>query len=203
MKKIILIGAGGHCVSCIDVIELGKKFSIYGLIDNGNKKKLLGYKIIGKDGDLNNISKKVQYAVVTLGQIKNFQIREKIFNKILKIGFKIPSIISPLSYVSNKAIVGKGSIVMHGAIINAGAKIGKNCIINSKALVEHNVIVEDNCHISTGATINGGSKIKKNTFIGSCSVVKQNIKIGKNSFINANIFVDKDLKENSLVYEKK
>jgi len=203
MKKIILIGAGGHCVSCIDVIELGKKFSICGLIDNGNKKKLLDYKIIGRDSDLKNIFKKVQYAFITLGQIKDFKIREEIFNKILKIGFIIPSIISPLSYVSNKAIVGEGSIVMHGAIINAGAKIGKNCIINSKALVEHNVTIEDNCHISTGATINGDSEIKKNTFIGSCSVIKQNIKIEKNSFINANIFVDKDLKENSLVHEKK
>ena len=48
MKKIVLIGAGGHCVSCIDVIELEKKFIIYGLIDN-NKKFLLKYKVIGKD----------------------------------------------------------------------------------------------------------------------------------------------------------
>ena len=28
MKKIILIGAGGHCVSCVDVIELQRKFKI-------------------------------------------------------------------------------------------------------------------------------------------------------------------------------
>ena len=39
MKKIILIGAGGHCVSCIDVIEMQRKFKIVGLIDN--KKKYL------------------------------------------------------------------------------------------------------------------------------------------------------------------
>ena len=37
MKKIILIGAGGHAHACIDVIEQCKKYSISGLIV---KKKL-------------------------------------------------------------------------------------------------------------------------------------------------------------------
>ena len=50
MKKIILIGAGGHCVSCIDVIEMQRKFKIVGLIDNKKKNFLLNYKIIGNDG---------------------------------------------------------------------------------------------------------------------------------------------------------
>ena len=41
MKKIILIGAGGHCMSCVDVIELQHKFKIVGLIDNKKEKFLL------------------------------------------------------------------------------------------------------------------------------------------------------------------
>ena len=40
---------------------------------------------------------------------------------------------------------------------------------------------------------------KKNSFIGSCSVIKQNIKIGKNCFINANLFIEKNLKDNSKI----
>ena len=34
MKEIILIGAGGHAISCIDVIEESKKFKISGIVDN-------------------------------------------------------------------------------------------------------------------------------------------------------------------------
>ena len=37
MKKIILIGAGGH-ESCLDVINLTKKFKILGFIDKDKKK---------------------------------------------------------------------------------------------------------------------------------------------------------------------
>jgi hypothetical protein len=37
MKKIILVGGGGHCKSCIDVIENENKYKIIGIID---KKKI-------------------------------------------------------------------------------------------------------------------------------------------------------------------
>ena len=36
-KKLILIGAGGHCNSCIDVIEQENKYRIVGLIDKKKK----------------------------------------------------------------------------------------------------------------------------------------------------------------------
>ena len=66
MKKIILIGAGGHCNSCIDVIESENKFKIAGLIDN--KKSLSKYKVIGSDKDLQKI--KIKNILITVGQIK-------------------------------------------------------------------------------------------------------------------------------------
>ena len=199
MKKIILIGAGGHCVSCIDVIEMQRKFKIVGLIDNKKKNFLLNYKIVGSDRELKKFSKRIQYALITAGHIKNSKIREHLFKKVLNYGFRFPAIISSLSYVSKHATIGAGTIVMHGSIINAGATIGKNCIINSKSLIEHNVAIEDHCHISTRSTINGGVIIKKNSFIGSCSVIRQNLKIGKNCFVNANSFLNKNLKDNTKI----
>ena len=39
MKNIVLIGGGGHCKSCIDVIEMEKKYKILGLVDNNIKKR--------------------------------------------------------------------------------------------------------------------------------------------------------------------
>ena len=39
MRKIILIGGGGHALSCIDVIEHEKKFKIVGIVDDKLKKE--------------------------------------------------------------------------------------------------------------------------------------------------------------------
>ena len=47
--EIILIGAGGHALSCIDVIEQEDKFKIAGLIGKKEElgRKVCGYNIIG------------------------------------------------------------------------------------------------------------------------------------------------------------
>ncbi len=201
MKELILVGAGGHCLSCIDVIELQNKYKIVGLIDKKPKNKKFKFKILGKDEDLKKIFKKHKSALVTIGFIKDFEKREQIFHNLKKIGFRMPSIISPLAYVSPKAKIGEGTIIMHGAIINSGAIIGKNCIVNTKALIEHDTFVGDNCHIATRSTLNGGVMLGNNSFIGSHAVLKQNIKVGKNCFVNANLFVHKNIKDNSKIYE--
>ena len=54
MKKIILIGNGGHCKSCIDVIESTKKFKIMGMIDN-NDLNIGKYKTIGSEKNLEQV----------------------------------------------------------------------------------------------------------------------------------------------------
>jgi sugar O-acyltransferase (sialic acid O-acetyltransferase NeuD family) len=191
MKKIVLIGGGGHCKAVIDVIEEAGQFEIIGIVD---KPELLGtnvfgYSVIGNDSDLDNLVKKYQYALVTVGQIKSPLLRIKLFELAEESGFILPSIISPRAYISKYAMVGKGTIVMHDAMINANTQIGKNCIINSKALIEHDCSISDHCHISTSVTINGGAIVKFGCFIGSGATTKESIIIGEDSFIKAGSLV--------------
>ncbi len=151
MKEILILGAGGHCRSLIDVIELQNRFEIAGIVDNNLQigEKVLNYKVIGKDSDLKTLREKYKYAIVGVGQIKTPKIRIKLFNKLKELRFILPTIISPLAYVSKYAIIEEGTIIMHQALVNANAKIGKNCIINTKALIEHDSVINDNCHISS------------------------------------------------------
>lgn len=191
MRKIVLIGGGGHCKSVIDVIEQEKKYKISGIVDKPKllDTKILDYKIIGNDSDLEVLAKKFEYALITVGQIKSAKLRIKLFKLAKKAGFILPSILSPRSYVSKHSKIGNGSIVMHHAIINANTSIGDNCIINSKALIEHDCSIFNHCHISTNATINGGVKIGSECFIGSNVTTKDNIKIKENSFIKAGTLI--------------
>ena len=185
--KILLIGGGGHCKSVIDVIEQENRFKIAGIID---KKELIGtkvlnYEVIACDDDLEELFKTYKNAIVTVGQIKSNIPRVKLFNILKDIGYSLPTIISPLAYVSKYANIDQGTIIHHQALVNANTKIGKNCIINTKALIEHDVVVEDNCHISTAAIINGGVVVEQNSFIGSNATTKEYITTKKSSFIKA------------------
>lgn len=189
MEEILLVGGGGHCRSVIDVIEKEEKYSIAGIIDREERigQSVLDYKIIGCDEDLKALFQTYKFAIVTAGQIKSSDLRIKLFHILKDIGYTIPSVVSPLAYVSKYSSVGKGSIIMHHALLNAGTKVGANCIINTKALIEHDSVIEDNCHISTGAIVNGGVIVKANTFYGSNATSKEGIKI--DGFVKAGSIV--------------
>tara|TARA_Y100000590_G_scaffold344944_1_gene394474 strand:- start:2742 stop:3320 length:579 start_codon:yes stop_codon:yes gene_type:complete len=190
-KKIIIIGAGGHAKSCIDVIENQGKYNIYGIIDKGDKKKLLNYKILGNEKILPSIRKKIDYAFIAIGHLRDNSVRRKIQKLLKKYSFKLPIIVSKKAHISKNSKIGEGTIVMHNCLVNSCARIGKNCIINSGAVIEHDSIIEDNVHVSTNSTVNGSVLVGQNSFIGSGSVIKQNIRIKKNSIVQANSFVKK------------
>jgi sugar O-acyltransferase (sialic acid O-acetyltransferase NeuD family) len=187
MKKLILIGGGGHCISCIDVIELEGIYKIAGILDMEDKvgSYVLNHEIIGTDESISKYCQAGYYFLITLGQIKSAQARKTIYERLLENKAKIATIVSPRAYISKHATIETGTIVMHDAFVNAGAKIQQNCIINTKAIIEHQCRIEAHCHISTGAVINGNVKIKEGTFFGSNAVSKENIETQSNDFIRA------------------
>lgn len=193
MKPQLLLvgGGGGHCKSVIDVIEQENHYAVAGIIDQKEflGQKVFGYEIIGCDDDLSELFQKFKYALVTVGQIRSPDLRIKLFNQLNTIGFETPSILSPRSYSSKHATIGRGTVIMHDALINANVTIGHNCIINSKALIEHDCVVGDHCHISTGAILNGGTVVKQGTFFGSNAVSKEYITVAEYSFIKAGSLV--------------
>ena len=201
MNKIILVGAGGHAKSCIDVIEMAGKYSIAGVVDKPglDAENLMGYKIIGNDDDLASLFHSFKNALVTVGQIKSPSVRKRLFDHLISIGFNLPVIKSPTSYISKTATVGEGTIVMHGAVINTAAKLGHNCIINNKALVEHDSFIGNHCHISTAAVVNGGVEIGKGTFIGSGVIIHNGIKVGSDCVVSAGAIVRKSVPDGSVV----
>ena len=58
-RKIVLVGAGGHAKSCINLIERINDFKIIGLTDNKKRGYLLNYKILGDDTVLDQKNLKI------------------------------------------------------------------------------------------------------------------------------------------------
>ena len=187
MKPIILVGGGGHCISCIDVIEQTGLYQIIGILDIPEKlgEKVLNYPIIGTDNELERFLPDCTDYLITVGQIKSSALREKLFQKTKKAGGNLPAIISPIAHVSRYAHIEEGTIVMHQALINAGASVGKGCIINTKALIEHEAIIGNFCHISTAAIVNGQATIGDQCFVGSNTIIANNTDITANTVIAA------------------
>lgn len=193
--KLILIGGGGHCKVCIDVIEQTGQFEIKGILDLAELlgTSVLDYQIIGTDKDIANYAELGYSFLITLGQIKSASLREQLFCILKENKAIIATVVAPSAYVSKYSKIGAGTIVMHHAIVNAGATIGDNCILNNKSEVEHDTIVGNHTHISTGAILNGNCKIGNGVFIGSNATVANQITIEDKTVVGAGSVVIKNI----------
>ena len=199
LKKIVLIGAGGHAKACIEIIKSAGEFSIAQVIGKSSEigSNVLGHVIKHTDADLALLREDYEYALIGIGQMHSPEPRREIHSNLLNLGYQMPTIISKHAIVSSKAKIGTGSIVMNGAILNSDCTVGTNVIINSSALLEHDVFVGDDCHISTRVTINGNSRIGQGTFLGSGTVIRNGIEIGENSFVDMGSVITESLPPNS------
>jgi len=199
-ENILLVGGGGHCKACIDVIEAEARFNIIGIVDKKEKlhQKILGYDAIADDNDLPKFVNEKYNFLITIGQIKNSYKRKEIFMFLKELKAEFPLVVAPSAYVSKHAFVDEGTIVMHHAFINANANIGKNCIVNTRTIIEHDTKIEDHCHISTGSIINGECRIGSGSFIGSNSVIANCIDIAENTIIGAGSVVVKSIDKSGI-----
>lgn len=199
-KPLILIGGGGHCKSCIDVIEATNNWEIKGILDKNVKigQLLLNYPVIGSDDEIDELIANNNYFLITIGQIKSAAIRKGIFINLKLKKAKIATIISPKATVSKNASVGAGTIVHHNCIINAGAYIGENNIINTASIVEHDVKIGNDNHISTRVVLNGNVSLGDACFIGSGSIVLNGLRIIDNVVVGAGSLVTKSIEESGV-----
>ena len=199
--ELILVGGGGHCRSCIDVIQLENAYRIAGIVDIKERlhQSVMGYEIIATDDALPELARRYDNFLITVGQIKNAHKRTTIYSNLKKLGVTLPVIVSPMAYVAPNATIENGTIVMHHAIVNSGAVLGINCIANTRALVEHEAVIGDHCHIATGAIVNGGARVGNRTFIGSLTMIRENLNIGANCVIGAGQVVLEDIKDNTIL----
>lgn len=186
-QPLVLIGGGGHCKACIDVVEATGKWDIVGILDLPERagEKVLGYPIIGADDRVQQLVSEKKFFLVSIGQIRTAEARRRAYDRVKAAGGKFATIVSPLAYVSPSAALGDGAIVMHRALVNSSAVIGDNVIINTMALVEHDATVGGHCHISTAAVVNGGAIIGAGSFVGSNAVLIQGAVVSENTFVPA------------------
>lgn len=212
-RKILLLGAGGHCKSVLDsLLNLGCYQSI-GLVDNklqripGEGENLnlnplcMGSSVVGTDADLERLQAEgYTDAFVTVGSIGNVALRKKLYVLLKQKGFSVPNIIDNSAVVSPYAALGEGIYIGKNAVVNADAIIGNCAILNTATVIEHECIVMDFVHVAPGSILCGNITVEEGTHIGAKSVVKQGLNIGANTMIGMGSVVLNDIGSRTVAY---
>lgn len=203
MKRILLIGNGGHAKSVVDAIERVGEYEIVGFIAEKNdiEFEYRGYRIVGTDAELETFYRQgILHACICIGYLGKGRNRDNLYYKLKEIGYKLPIIIDPSAVVACDVKLGEGSFVGKNVVINAGTVIGRMTIINTAAIVEHDCIIGDFTHIAVNATLCGSVSIGCHCLIGAGATIIQELEIEENVVIGANSTVLANVKGNKTVY---
>ena len=186
MKKISLIGAGGHSRSVMALLsQFG--FEIESLFDDGFQERelILGIPLIGQC----NLITRTHKLVLAVGDNDS---RRKYYLQYISQIVK-ENIIHPTAVLEKRIILGEANNIFAQAYLNNEVTLGDNNIINTRAIIEHEVNIGSHNHISVGATLLGRSQIGDGCFIGAGAIVRDKVKIGNGVVVGANSFVAKDI----------
>ena len=165
MGKLLIVGAGGHGRCCLDIARDVEKFDAVAFLDNKYVNQTInGCEVIDSADNMNKYHPQYDSIFIAIG---NNELRYRLMEEALKIGFKVVTLISPYSYVSKYAKIGKGSVVFQNSVVEANSFIGEGCIITSNVTVNHDASINDYCLIYSNSVIRAEAQLGKFCKIGS------------------------------------
>ena len=205
IKKLVLIGGGGHGESVIDSIDSANEYEIIGILDQKLEAgtAISGIPVLGTDELLSDLCHQgISYGFIAVGRLGDPRPRIRIYETLKQNGLVLPNIIDKSAVLSQSISLGEGCFIGKGVIIGAGAVLGKGCIINTGAIIEHGANIGDFVHIAPGCVLCGNVSVGENTHIGAGTTVIQNITIGSNAMVGAGSLVLSNISSHSLAYGK-
>ena len=196
MRKLIIIGAGGHGRVVADCAQQQGKYSQIVFLDDcfDERKENSEWQVVGSVKDFPQYIDEADF-IVAFG---NNRLRKDLLEQLRKAKANIVSLIHPSAVVSPHTFIGKGVVVFANAVINIGASIADGCIINTAATVDHDCELHQCIHVSPGANIAGGVHIAQLSWIGIGSTIVECITLADNTQVGAGAVITQSTQANSL-----
>jgi acetyltransferase EpsM len=203
MKKIIIIGAGGHAAELRDYINHhnnarpADRLEVVGFIDDDeNNYNHYGF----PEPFLGSIQEHViDKEVFYLMGIANLNYRKPLIEKFEAAGARFTGLIHPTAIISPSCEIGEGTVVSHNASVGAKAKLGRFNMLNSRCTIGHDTQMGDFNFISPQVAISGNTKIGENNLIGTNSCTIPGMTIGNNNKIAAGMVIYKPVGDGETV----
>jgi len=147
--------------------------------DKVGKLPVISYDLLSEYFDKSEFS-----ILLAVGYTRINKIREEIYNKIKRDGYKVATFISKNSVLYSSEI-GEGTIILPCTYIGPYVKIGVCNYFAAGVKISHNSNIGDFNFFSTNVVMGGYANIENNCFIGLNSTIKNDIVIGSYSLIGS------------------
>jgi len=194
LKKLLIIGSGGHSRSVLSAAKSMNSWEDFKIIDinlSNKKEKIMGQNVYSFD-KIEDFNKQNFDFFIAIGDNNK---RESIYKMVRNYGCNFVNIFHSKAFIDIHSNMGVGNFLGQFSNVGACSKIGNFNIINTHSNVEHEVIMGNFNHLAPSSTICGRTKIKDNSFIGAKAVIIEKLSIAENTIIGAGSVVLKSVNQ--------
>jgi sugar O-acyltransferase (sialic acid O-acetyltransferase NeuD family) len=198
MNRLLIIGAGGHGKVVAEAAELTQRWDQIAFLDDRYPKifSVQHWPVLERIHKVFNYVHSFCDAIVAIG---DNQKRLSYLKELVRLGFRVPSIVHPTACVSNYSKISSGTVIFARAVVNIGTTIGHGVIVNTGAIVDHDCEIGAAAHISPGCSLAGGVQVGDHTWLGIGASVIQGVGIGANVIVGAGASIIRDIPDNVIV----
>ena len=181
----VVLGAGGHARSVVDVLERRGERVVAVAGDAGGH----DWHVDAVDTDPDALDRAEvgnHHVVVAVG---HNPVRVRLVHEVLSRGLTAPPLVATTATVAARSVVGDGCVVLEHAHVGPDARLGLAVVVNTAAVVEHDCRLDDGVHVAPGAAVLGGVTVGPGTFVGSGARVLPGLTVGAGVTIGAGAVV--------------
>lgn len=198
MKRLWIIGSGGHAKVVIDTVHAIGNIEIAGVLDDDPERidhHVSGIEIVGPISRESVTEFGIEHAVIAIG---SNSVRAAIAER-LSGAVSWTTLVHPRAYVAGHTHIGDGTVLFAGAILQPGSTLGDHVILNTHASVDHDSNVADFSHIGPGAHLAGNVVLGEGVFVGLGVGVIPGCTIGEWATIGAGSVVINNIEKGQTV----
>jgi sugar O-acyltransferase (sialic acid O-acetyltransferase NeuD family) len=193
MKRVIIIGAGGHGREVAEILmhsarQAGDPLVLGFIVDEPDlhDKVINDLPVLGDWSWFETIDRNEIAVICAVGLP---HLRKRLVERATSSGLSFANAISPLAHLSADAKIGKGVMIFPNSFISTNSFIGDHVIVNVGATISHdtkvgryatinpgvhlagNVSVGEGCHLGIGCSVINGVSIESWTTVGAGATV--------------------------------
>ncbi len=193
MKKLVLIGGGGHASNVLGVVEeIGAGIELLGFVDDGHvdarRFENRDAPHLGPLAELPRLG--ATHYVSAVGWPETRRVLARHGDAA---GLEPLVLVSPKANVGSGVTIGPGSVVFAGACVAPMAVVGEHCYIGQLASVEHDCVIGDFTSVMPAAVLSGDSKIGARCTVGTNATVIQGRTLSDDVILGAGAVAVRDL----------
>lgn len=182
MRRLIIIGAGGHGRCCLDIAREMKIYDEILFADDGSVgQNVNGVQVFGKVEDVFQLAREDYEVFVAIG---NNGVRKDLMIRLKENGYVFANLISPRSCISEYAVLGNGCVIYPNVVIESNVKMGDGCIATSNASINHDAIIGDFCLVYSNSVIRPNVTLENLVRVGSGCVISFGTRVNTQSDIS-------------------